>query len=120
MSDTYYYFQCLNGACGRDVVVDLRVKDGGKAPTAMVCPLCAGAMDYRGCSAADADGYSVKWEIIVDDFRESVRRLAVPTGWIYQTQDGRKYDTVHGTIGRDNDRGYPTWGSMVFVPKEPR
>lgn len=29
MSDTYYYFQCLNGECGRDVVLDVRVKDGG-------------------------------------------------------------------------------------------
>lgn len=57
-----------------------------------------------------------KWEIVVDDPRQSVRRLAVPTGWIYQTQDGRGYNSVAGTIGRQEDRGYPTWGPLVFVP----
>jgi hypothetical protein len=57
-----------------------------------------------------------KWEIVIDDYSQSVRRLAVPTGWIYQTQDGRKYNSVAGTIGRQEDRGYPTWGPLVFVP----
>lgn len=47
------------------------------------------------------------WELIVDDCNESVRRLAVPSGWIYQTQDGRSYSTVAGTIGRENDQGKP-------------
>lgn len=59
---------------------------------------------------------NLQWEIVVDDRNHAVRRLAVPTGWIYQTQDGRKYNTVAGTIGRDTDRGYPTWGPLVFVP----
>ncbi len=58
------------------------------------------------------------WEIVVDDASQGVRRLAVPTGWIYQTQDGRKYTSVAGTCGRERDNGYPTWGPMVFVPKE--
>lgn len=59
---------------------------------------------------------STTWEIIVDDRNQSVRRLAVPTGWIYQTQDGREYSTVYGTCGREHDRGTPTWGPLVFVP----
>lgn len=57
-----------------------------------------------------------KWEIVVDDFSQSVRRLVVPTGWIYQTQDNRKYSTLAGTVGREHDFGYPTWGPLVFVP----
>jgi hypothetical protein len=57
------------------------------------------------------------WEIVVDDRNESVRRLAVPAGWIYQTQDGRKYATAYGTIGREHDLGIPTWGPIVFVPQ---
>jgi len=59
-----------------------------------------------------------KWELVVDDQRHSVRRLTVPTGWIYQTQLGREYSTVYGTVGRERDPGTPTWGPMVFVPKE--
>jgi hypothetical protein len=59
----------------------------------------------------------MKWEIIVDDREESVRRLAVPGGWIYQTQNGREYNSVYGTVGRAEDRGSPTWGPLVFVPK---
>jgi hypothetical protein len=61
---------------------------------------------------------SDQWEIVVDDHSQSVRRLAVPGGWIYQTQDGRKYHSIAGTIGRAEDRGYPTWGPGVFVPNE--
>lgn len=56
------------------------------------------------------------WEIVVDDGSKSVRRLMVPTGWIYQTVDGWKYSTVAGTVGRERDNGYPSWGPMVFVP----
>lgn len=66
----------------------------------------------------EATTADVSWEIVVDHRNQSVRRLAVPTGWIYQTQDGRKYSTVVGTIGRESDRGYPTWGPLVFVPKK--
>lgn len=61
---------------------------------------------------------SYRWEIVVDDLSQSVRRLTVSTGWIYQTQDGRKYNSVEGTLGRQDDPGYPTWGPIVFVPKE--
>lgn len=118
MSDTYYY--CLNDGCDSDVVVDVRIKDGDKSRPSMRCPACLGSMDYRGCAASDPDGYSVKWETVIDDHRQSVRRLAVPTGWIYQTQNGRAYDSVAGTCGRDSDSGYPTWGPMIFVPKEAR
>jgi hypothetical protein len=57
-----------------------------------------------------------KWEIVIDDRSQSVRRLVVPTGWIYQTQNGRGYNSVAGTIGRDGDPGYPIWGPLVFVP----
>ncbi len=59
---------------------------------------------------------SAAWETVVDDGSKSVRRLAVPTGWIYQTVDGWKYSTVAGTVGRERDNGYPSWGPMVFVP----
>lgn len=62
---------------------------------------------------------NIQWEIIVDDRSQSVRRLAVPTGWIYQTQNGREYNTVYGTCGRETDPGHPTWGPLVFVPKNP-
>jgi hypothetical protein len=58
----------------------------------------------------------VKWELVIDNHHHSVRRLAVPTGWIYQTQDGRKYSSAPGTIGRERDPGMPTWGPLVFVP----
>lgn len=116
MSDTYYYFECLNSACDSSVVVDVRIKDGDKPRPTMKCPMCTDSMDYRGCAAADADGYSVKWETVVVDLSQAVRRLRVPTGWIYQAQDGRKYNSVAGTVGRERDSGYPTWGSLVFVP----
>lgn len=56
------------------------------------------------------------WEIVVDNGTQSVRRLAVPTGWIYQTVDGWKYSTIAGTVGREHDNGYPSWGPLVFVP----
>lgn len=56
------------------------------------------------------------WEIVVDDRSQAVRRLAVPSGWIYQTQTGREYSTGYGTAGRDTDRGTPAWGPLVFVP----
>lgn len=117
MSDTYYYYQCLNAKCDRAVLVNVRIKDGGKVFMGVACPLCATSMDYCGRSASKTDGYSVKWETVVDDDSQSVRRLAVPTGWIYQTQDGRKYNSVAGTVGRESDLGYPIWGPMVFVPK---
>lgn len=65
MSDTYCYFQCLNVDCNRAVVIDVRIKDGGKEFVAMTCPLFAVPMDYDGCAAADADGYHAKWEISV-------------------------------------------------------
>lgn len=58
------------------------------------------------------------WEIVVDDRKESVRRLTVPGGWIYQTQTGRAYDTAYGTCGRQGDPGYPVWGPLVFVPQQ--
>lgn len=116
MSDTYYYFECVNGGCDSSVVVDVRIKDSDKPRPAMRCPVCTGPMDYHGCAAADPDGYSVKWEMVVDDRNQSVRCLRVPTGWIYQIQDGRRYSTVAGTIGRDTDRGTPIWGPIVFVP----
>lgn len=118
MSDTYYYFECVNGACSSGAVVDVRVKDSDKPRPSMRCPVCADSMDYRGCAAADADGYSVKWETVVDDRNQSVRRLRVPTGWIYQIQNGRGYNSIAGTIGRQEDRGYPTWGPLVFVPND--
>lgn len=57
-----------------------------------------------------------KWELIIDDRDQSVRRLVVPTGWIYQTQNGRSYRTAPGTVGRDTDLGSPVWGPIVFVP----
>lgn len=57
-----------------------------------------------------------KWERIVEDLDHGVRRLVVPTGWIYQTQTGRTYSTVSGTIGRERARGEPKWGPLVFVP----
>jgi hypothetical protein len=65
VSDTYYYyyyyyFECLNCDCGRDVVLDIRVKDGGKAFIAFDCPVCRKPMDFRGRDAADADGYPVR------------------------------------------------------------
>lgn len=60
------------------------------------------------------------WEIVHDDYYHSVRRLVVPTGWIYQTQDGRKYSTAPGTCGRDNGLGTVTWGPLIFVPKDIR
>ena len=65
-----------------------------------------------------ADTVVSKWEIVVDDRQHSVRRLAVPSGWIYQTQDGRRYSSAPGTVGREYDRGEPTWGPLVFVPKD--
>lgn len=58
------------------------------------------------------------WELIIDDRDHSVRRLAVPTGWLYQAQAGREYHTAYGTVGREHDVGTPTWGAMVFVPGE--
>lgn len=57
------------------------------------------------------------WETIVDDHRNSVRRMKVQTGWLYQVQDGRKYSSISGTIGRENDQGVPTWSIPVFVPE---
>lgn len=42
---------------------------------------------------------SDKWEIVIDDPSHSVRRLTVPTGWIYQTQNGRGFNSIHGTVG---------------------
>lgn len=60
MSDTYYYFECLNGDCDRSVVLDIRVKDGGKAFISFNCPICDKPMDFRGRDAADADGYPVR------------------------------------------------------------
>ncbi len=59
---------------------------------------------------------NAQWEIVLDDHKESVRRLAVPTGWVYQTQTGRGYRTVEGTVGRERDTGTPIWGPIVFVP----
>jgi hypothetical protein len=58
-----------------------------------------------------------KWELVVDDYAHSVRRLDVPGGWIYQVQDGRKYTSSPGTVGRQSDDGYPTWFPPVFVPR---
>ncbi len=81
------------------------------------CPACSKPMDFSGRNPAEADGYSVKWETVVDDRSHAIRRLAVPTGWIYQTQDGLKYSTVAGTVGRERDFGTPVWGPIVFVPK---
>ena len=60
-----------------------------------------------------------EWEIVIDNYHHSVRRIAVPTGWIYQTQDGRRYSSAPGTVGRERDQGVPTWGPLVFVPKAP-
>ena len=59
-----------------------------------------------------------QWEIVDDSARHSVRRYPVPTGWIYQVQDGIKYSTAPGTIGRERDMGETTWGPLVFVPRE--
>jgi len=56
------------------------------------------------------------WETVVTDAHASVRRLAVPGGWIYQTQIERTYDSAYGTVGREYDRGRPVWGPLVFVP----
>ncbi len=58
------------------------------------------------------------WELVIEDRKQSVRRLVVPGGWIYQTQIGREYSTVHGTVGRERDQGTPTWGPLIFVPKD--
>jgi len=60
MSDTYYYFACMNGDCGRDVVLDIRVKDGGKAFMTFDCPVCNKPMDFGGRDAADLDGHPVR------------------------------------------------------------
>lgn len=56
------------------------------------------------------------WELVNDDHSHAVRRFSVPTGWLYQAQEGRKYSTVAGTLGRERDQGEPVWGSPVFVP----
>jgi hypothetical protein len=47
------------------------------------------------------------WELVIDHRDHSVRRLTVPTGWIYQTQSGR---APHGEV---------EWGGLVFVPRGP-
>lgn len=60
-----------------------------------------------------------KWELVVDDREHSVCRVPVPTGWIYQIQNGRGYHCAPGTIGRGNDSDVPIWGPLVFVPKVP-
>lgn len=60
MSDTYYYYDCTNSACGRDVSVDVRVKDEGKVSIALNCPICAQSMEFCGRAPADEDGYPVR------------------------------------------------------------
>lgn len=60
MSDTYYYFACLNSDCGRDVILDIRVKDGGKAFMTFDCPVCNKPMHFGGRDAADVNGHPVR------------------------------------------------------------
>lgn len=59
---------------------------------------------------------AAEWEVVLEHYDHAVRRLVVPTGWIYQTQDGRRYHSAPGTIGRERDLGEPIWGPLVFVP----
>lgn len=61
--DRYYHFQCLDGGCGYDAVVDVRkrVDLGASADfVTMSCPFCSTPMDYSGSSPADDDGYMIR------------------------------------------------------------
>lgn len=78
MSDTYYYFECVNTDCGRDIAVDIRVKDGGKAVMATNCPVCGKGMDFRGQSAADADGCALR--VQPSTLREMTKRVWMRVG----------------------------------------
>lgn len=55
---TWFYYECHDQPCASrhdGVCLDLRVR--GKAPPAVRCPLCGGAMTFAASEVADADGY---------------------------------------------------------------
>jgi hypothetical protein len=56
------------------------------------------------------------WELVIDTDSNAVRRFQVNSGWIYQVQEDRKYNSTPGSIGRIYDKGYRTWWPPVFVP----
>lgn len=91
--DTYYYFECLNGDCGQNVVLDIRVKNGGKAFIAFDCPVCSKPMDFRGRDAADVDGYPVR--VQSDTLRETIKLVWVRIGTM-----GNPW--VHAAISSNN------------------
>lgn len=80
---------------------------------ATVMPIPGGALMTRGEIIAESTFPAPSWDLVHDVEFERVRRLAVPGGWLYQTEIDQLHEVLR--VGEDSTRVIG-WHPPVFVP----